>query len=98
MTTRSALKARQEESTIVLPTDRAVSGAQFIILAGERLDAAVGQVSRARAAGDPTVLRAAEILKEQRLLDYRLATLPERLAPMLESLIDASKAVPQRAR
>ncbi|MFD4949872.1 hypothetical protein ACFWNT_47250, partial [Streptomyces sp. NPDC058409] len=95
---RCALKARQKASAIVLHTDRAVSGAQLIIAAGQRLATAVDQVSRARAAGDPTVLRAAEILKEQSLLDYRLATLPERLAPVLESLIDASTAVSQRVR
>ncbi|WP_326742793.1 hypothetical protein [Streptomyces sp. NBC_01768] len=82
----------------MLSTDRAVSGAQHILTAGQRLDAAVEQVSRARDDGDPTALRAAEILKEQRLLDYRLATLPERLAPVLESLIVASTAVSQRAR
>ncbi|MFC9755198.1 hypothetical protein [Streptomyces sp. NPDC056921] len=82
----------------MLHTDRAISGAQLIIAAGQRLDDAVDQVSRARAAGDPAVLRAAEILKEQSLLDYRLTTLPERLAPVLESLIDANTAVSQRAR
>lgn len=98
LTTRSALKARQKARAIVLSTDRAVSGAQHILTAGQRLDAAVEQVSRARDDGDPTALRAAEILKEQRLLDYRLATLPERLAPVLESLIVASTAVSQRAR
>ncbi|MCX5103545.1 hypothetical protein [Streptomyces sp. NBC_00439] len=82
----------------MLSIDRAVSGAQLILAAGKRLDAAADQTSRARAVGDPTVLRAAEILKEQCLLDYRLATLPERLAPVLESLIAASTAVSQRAR
>ncbi|MFJ5725501.1 hypothetical protein [Streptomyces sp. NPDC093149] len=82
----------------MLHTDRAVSGAQLIIAAGQRLDTAVDQVSRARAAGDPTALRAAEILKEQCLLDYRLAALPERLAPVLESLITASTSISQRAR
>ncbi|MFI5702647.1 hypothetical protein ACIA78_21695 [Streptomyces xanthochromogenes] len=96
MTIRIALKARQEASAIVLSTDRAVFGAQFILAAGQRLDAVVDQVSPARVDGDPTALRAAEILKEC-LLDQRLATLPERLAPVLESLIDASTAVSQQA-
>ncbi|MEV7952900.1 hypothetical protein [Streptomyces sp. NPDC088141] len=82
----------------MLSTGRAVSGTQFILAAGQRLDSAVEQVSRARASGDPAVLDASEALKEQCLLDYRLATIPERLVPVLESLIAASTAGTPQAR
>ena len=73
--------------TAPLTTEQAVTRARQMIENGRKLSQAADAVTDAR--GGETV-RAAEILKDERLLSYRVTTIPDTLTPVLEALIAAA--------
>jgi hypothetical protein len=72
-----------------LTTGQAIDRARRMIAPGEKLTRAADTVTEFR----PGAARdGAEEIKEQRLLDYRVTTMPTDLAPVLEALIQAASA------
>lgn len=83
--------------TNALTTEQAVTRARQMIESGRKLSQATDAVTDARSG---EAVRAAEILKDERLLSYRVTTIPDTLTPVLEALIAAASknAEPAGAR
>lgn len=76
-------------STIPLTTEAAITRARRMIDSGLQLTRAADTVTASRGSDERN---AAEQLKDARLLDYRVSTIPEALKPVLEALIRAASA------
>lgn len=70
-----------------LTTRQAIDRARIILSSGQNLTHAADAVSESRASSDRA---AAEQIKETRLLNYRVNTVPDTLGPILEALILAA--------
>lgn len=70
-----------------LTTIQAIDRARWMIDSGQKLAQAAEAVSDAQG---HTARSAAEELKETQLLNYRVATVPDSLEPVLEALIKAA--------
>lgn len=70
-----------------LTTEQAIARARIILGSGQKLTRAADALSEARITSDQA---AAEQLKEHQLLNYRVNTVPDTLAPILEALILAA--------
>ena len=72
-----------------LTVEQAITRARHMLAAGQRLTSAADKVSETRNA--PAAIRAAaEDVREHELLNYRVATIPDTLQPVLEVLILAA--------
>lgn len=77
-------------SSTPMRTAQAVSRARLILRSGVQLEEAAAQLSRTRRENKPRdIVGAAESLKEDALLNYRLSSMPENLRPVLEALLTA---------
>jgi len=72
-----------------LTTEQAITRARHMLAAGRRLTSAAEKVSETRNA-PAAVSAAAENVREHELLNYRVATIPDSLEPVLEALILAA--------
>ncbi|MFJ2662622.1 hypothetical protein [Arthrobacter koreensis] len=70
-----------------MTTEQAIDRARRVIEQGKKLTEAADAVTEMRSTD---AVRAAEAVKEVRLLDYRVMTIPSTLAPVLEVLIAAA--------
>ncbi|MCB5280346.1 hypothetical protein [Arthrobacter sp. ES1] len=69
-----------------ITTEQAIARARYMLAAGQRLTNAADKVSETRNA-PAAVNAAAEGVREHELLNYRVATIPGALEPVLEALI-----------
>ena len=74
-------------ATANLTTEAAIARARIMISRGEKLNLAADTLTTSRGTEQR---RAAELMKDARLLDYRLVTMPDALEPVLEALIRAA--------
>ncbi|MCU6481310.1 hypothetical protein [Arthrobacter sp. A2-55] len=85
-------RTQQRDSHMPITTEQAIARARLILQTGQQLREATRTVDDThREYGDRSSLtRAAEDLKENRLLGYRVTTVPDALGPILEALIQAA--------
>jgi UDP-N-acetylmuramyl pentapeptide synthase len=70
-----------------ITTEQAIARARIILESGQKLTRAADAVSEARLSSDRA---AAEQVKDGRLLNYRINTVPDALTPILEALMLAA--------
>lgn len=71
-----------------LTIDSAVSRAQRIIKAGKQLQESAEQLARSQRENKPNnIIEAAETMRDDALLSYRIVSIPKDLLPVLELLL-----------
>lgn len=79
-------------STAPLSTESAIRRAQTILASGTVLMNAAENLARAQRENKPNhVVEAAEVMRDDALLDYRVSSAPDTLAPILAALILAAE-------
>lgn len=75
-------------STALMTTEQAVARARRMIEQGQKLTDAANAVTELRSTD---AAQGAEAMKEARLMNYRVTTIPDALTPVLEALIAAAR-------